>query len=292
MTILNRKDIEAEIKSGKLIHNADIHNIEACSYDMTIGTIFTSDGQKINSEHQHSNEPVVIKPGEIISFFTKEELELPNDISATAFAMNSLSSKGLLVLNPGHVDPGFKGPLTVKALNLTKTPLSVEIGSEIFTVIFDRLDTATDEPYSRNEPRYIKERKFNEKNVVSAPKSLADLIVFTENNPFPTRSEINGIVSKHWSTILSLFIMVMTFIAAIVAAYNSVSTESPSDGQYNKSESSIIELKNKISYLENKIENKSHADETKNKITALENEIIGIKKNYENLKKKKSVGVK
>jgi len=105
MSILTDKEIEQEIDSRSLILKADKSNIQACSYDMTIGTIFTGDGDKINNAHEKAKEPKVIKPGEIVSFFTEEELDLPDNISATAFAMNSWSSKGLLVLNPGHIDP-------------------------------------------------------------------------------------------------------------------------------------------------------------------------------------------
>jgi deoxycytidine triphosphate deaminase len=103
----------------------------------TIGTIFRED-QILRAEGGRANERIIIEPGEIVSVLTLEELNLPGDVAATAFAINSQSREGLMVLNPGHVDPGFRGPLSVKAINLRKVPLSIAGGDKIFTVIFER----------------------------------------------------------------------------------------------------------------------------------------------------------
>src|SRR6185437_8683197 len=110
---LTYDDIANELAHKRLIIGGELSCVEACSYDMRVGTIFR-DGSRISG----AKGQVILQPGDIVSLFTLEELNLPADIAATAFAINAMSSEGLLVLNPGHVDPGFRGPLTVKAINI------------------------------------------------------------------------------------------------------------------------------------------------------------------------------
>ncbi len=147
--ILSKQDIEAKIDSGELVLNAVKANLEACSYDLRIGTIFKN-GQIINENHPDANRQFDIQPGEIINLFTWEEIKLSSKIMATVFARNAESSfKGLLVLNPGHIDPGFQGLITIKAINLGKDPLSIQRGQKILTIIFEEMPNVTTSPALR-----------------------------------------------------------------------------------------------------------------------------------------------
>jgi deoxycytidine triphosphate deaminase len=187
--VLNSADIEREIDNQRLMRGADKNLIQACSYDMRIGTIF-KDGRPITGPQTQGNE-VQVQPGEIISLFTQEELALPADIMATAFAINSMSSQGLLVLNPGHVDPGFVGPLTVRAINIRKTPKAINLGTKIFTVIFERLPTPTPTPYNRNVSRQEREIEFNAMDLEQNPKSLTSLVFEGKDHPFITAEAVD-----------------------------------------------------------------------------------------------------
>jgi hypothetical protein len=57
----------------KLLNISDFEpsNLEACSYDLRIGTIFQH-GQIINKAHDKHSEQFVIKPGEVIYLLTWE----------------------------------------------------------------------------------------------------------------------------------------------------------------------------------------------------------------------------
>src|SRR5207253_3036493 len=148
-----REDILAEMEAGHLIKNAIREGVQPCSYDLRIGTIFFEDKIIRQASSEQDQNPVILGPGGIISLLTLEELDLPNDISATAFAMNVMSSQGVLVLNPGHGDPGYRGPLTVRILNVRATPKALLFGTPIFTVIFHRLPKPTHQGYGSNKPR-------------------------------------------------------------------------------------------------------------------------------------------
>lgn len=193
--ILTKNEIAQLIDDIELIKDATAINIQGCSYDLRIGTIFR-DGQVINADHHKAMDQHIIEPGEVVSIFTLEELQLPDDIAATAYPMNKQSSEGLLVLNPGHVDPGFKGPLTVRALNLRKVPMAISREADIFTVVFERLATPT-QLYARNKARHAREREYNARDVELSPRNLARLITLPANSPFPDRAEVERMIRKH-----------------------------------------------------------------------------------------------
>lgn len=218
--ILSRQDIEEAIDNNIIIKDASKSSLQACSYDMRIGTIF-KDGQIINNSHADANHQISVKPGEIISVFTWEELDLPSNIMATVFAINELSSKGLLVLNPGHIDPGFKGCLSVKAVNLRKAPLTISRGTKIFTIVFQILPKSTTTPYDKYIPREERERDFNARDVEVATRNLSELVILGKDSPYPDRREVKEIVQKHWMTWLTL---ILTLIAALAGVLSVVLT--------------------------------------------------------------------
>jgi len=121
-------------------------------------------------------------------------LHLPDDMEATGFAINSMSSEGFLVLNPGHIDPGFQGPLSVKAVNLQKAPISINRGDAVFTVIFERLPAATQSPYANNMPRTQRENELNQEDLRTAARSLSELVTLGSNSAYPTRLEVQRMV--------------------------------------------------------------------------------------------------
>jgi len=195
--ILTGDEIRLEIAAGHLIKNHVDAGIQGCSYDLRIGTIFSEDRIIRRVPNGQDQDPIIVPPGGIISLFTLEDLDLPDDVSATAFAMNFMSSEGVLVLNPGHVDPGFKGPLTVRILNVRATSKALLFGTPIFTVIFQRLPKST-KPYSRNKSREQRELDFKAKDVEQNPKTLVGLINAGKDKPLMTVDEVDKRIREHW----------------------------------------------------------------------------------------------
>jgi deoxycytidine triphosphate deaminase len=226
--ILRKEDIIEEMKAGRLIKEGSEENVQACSYDMTIGTIFI-DKEKLTPTDKKS---VTLSPGAIVSVFTKEELDLPQDIAATAFAINAMSSEGLLVLNPGHIDPGFKGPLTVRAINLRATSKAITFGTRIFTVIFDRLPAATAHPYSQNKTREEREIDFHAKDVEQNPESLFKLVTLGKDKPLMTAEEVDRRITEHMmsraiflGTMLSVVLALIAALFAVIAVFKDTSNK-------------------------------------------------------------------
>jgi len=214
--ILTASDIRHAMNAG-LIVGGDKNRVRGCSYDLTIGTIFWE-----NKILKDPNTLVIVPPGGVVSILTTEELHLPDNICATAFAINKMSSEGFLVLNSGHVDPGFKGPLTVKALNIRKVDMPLHAGASIFTVVFQRLPQAT-EPFPHNFPtRADKERSFNETIVQTSPRTIFEMMEADRDGPYPGRHEVNSMINRHWLSWLTAGASVLTLLLAGVAAYKAV----------------------------------------------------------------------
>jgi deoxycytidine triphosphate deaminase len=223
--MLTDKQIRALQARTKMIVGYDDKRVQPASYDMVVGSIFRNgkiiQDARLNGFVERVRaklEPIIgnrkigailIEPGEVVTMLTKEHLELPPYIAATAHAMNAQSSEGLLVLNPGHVDPGYCGPLTVVALNLRKVPLALHIGDKIFTVVFDKLTEESEKPYvSKLGGRDEFERAANKKVVELSIGSLESLLSVSEK-------DIHSAITNHW---LSRLIVAVTIIAAVAAS--------------------------------------------------------------------------
>jgi len=215
--ILCKQDIKSAIKDYQLITDTDEEDcFQPCSYDLRIGTIFR-DGQIINEYHEKANSKFIIPPGEIVSIATLEEIRLPNDVAATAFPINSQSRKGLMVLNPGHVDPGFNGFLTVKVINLRKVPLPISRGDKIFTIIFEGLPKPVSDPYTSNNPRHKREGFISQQDLEVSPKSLYEIIKISKDETFTTKQDVKNIITTHWISILTIILAIVAALASIIA---------------------------------------------------------------------------
>ena len=65
---------------------------------------------------------------------------MPSCLCGTVYSRNSLALAGILALNAGHVDPGYKGPIAIRLINLRATPWTLTLGQAIFTITFQTVD--------------------------------------------------------------------------------------------------------------------------------------------------------
>lgn len=226
--IIVKQDLKFCFDNYQLISHYDSSNLEASSYDLRIGTIF-----KDKKVIKDTEEQLSIEPGEIINLFTLEEVNLPPNVAATVYPINSQSSRGLLVLNPGHIDPGYHGPITVKAINLRRVTLPINRGKKILTIIFYVLPKSTTSPYARNKPRDKMENSFNSNLIEQDTNNLSEIIALKKDGPYPTRQEVKELMQKesyqneqdverliqeHWMSKWTLFLTLFAAIGSIVAA--------------------------------------------------------------------------
>lgn len=216
--VLVRGEILECIRAGKLVVGAaePDKRVRGCSFDLTVGTIFW--GGRVLRRKNSEPQQVVVPPGGVVGIFTEESLKLPSDVYGTAFAINAMSSKGFLVLNSGHVDPGFEGPLTVKALNVRKTSIAISQGDPIFTVLFTPIGKSAP-VFKGNKSASDREREFNAETVQSSPQTLGEMISVDPNGPFPTRDEVRELVRSDSIVRLTLGLTAIAALASVLALF-------------------------------------------------------------------------
>lgn len=228
--VLLGEEISYLISQQRLIANSCENSIQGASYDLRVGTIFyskTLTGRDCICEAPPS---IRLMPGELVSIFTMEDLDLPLNICGAAFGLNSKTSKGLLVMNSGHVDPGFRGPLTVTAINMTKLPLTLRVGDPILTVIFERLSRDA-RHYEKNTPRDLREKHFADYIANQSARNIVDLVAFSPDEQFVTHEQMNekagfalsntiawiGLLLAAIFGIVSLVVSILSLIIAVEA---------------------------------------------------------------------------
>ena len=116
--------------------------IRGCSVDLTIGEIYvpgTAEGQLGSSTKGRSN--LTLEQGHTAVIRTHEEVALTAAQAAVVFPTSSVSLQGLLMTNPGHVDPGYLGHLHVTVINFGSKPYPLQKGGRLLRALFfEQLD--------------------------------------------------------------------------------------------------------------------------------------------------------
>ena len=157
MSVLTRAELERRFAANQLVtdarrKDATTFDLECASYDLMAGALVWKDPSHLRKKGRiktafydpelppHRQPTVTLQPGQMMFVITKEELNLPLDICATVLSRNNLARKGILALNAGHVDPGFRGPIVIRLISLRTTPWPLVLGEPIFTVVFQTMD--------------------------------------------------------------------------------------------------------------------------------------------------------
>ena len=102
---------------------------------------------------QADNYSYTLKPREIILFQTKEIVKLPIDIMAMYSALNTVATKGILLVNASMVEAKYEGPLSGILVNFFKIDGAI------------KNDKVTDD--QTDDGKYSKELRDKAKNVFS-----------------------------------------------------------------------------------------------------------------------------
>jgi deoxycytidine triphosphate deaminase len=129
---------------------------QAASLDLTVGAIFTRrDGKPHavrpstdpNVSVPDADQPSIsLSPGEVAIVVTREEISLPLNIIANSLPVMSRTRDGILVLSHGHIDPGYRGYLVVRLLNMSSSAYRLRLGARVITLTLEQLPGKA-EPY-------------------------------------------------------------------------------------------------------------------------------------------------
>ncbi len=124
--------------------------IQPSSLDLRVGRIYVPGAKPGHlGSHGHGAASQMLSPGASVIVSTFEEIKMPADLGGIVFPPSELSSKGVLVANIGHIDPGFCGHLRFTIINMGAKPLALERGRDIVgTLLIFRLSTSSNAPWS------------------------------------------------------------------------------------------------------------------------------------------------
>lgn len=123
--------------------------VQPASIDLHIGKIYLPEIKK-NKRGSIDNPKTnyhTLQPGETVLVEVDEMLNVPPDHAGFGFPPSGTAVKGILMTNPGHIDPGFRGRLTFTLINMGKDPYTIKCDDIIFTTLWVKLSSSVEKGY-------------------------------------------------------------------------------------------------------------------------------------------------
>jgi dCTP deaminase len=123
--------------------------VQPCSIDLHIGEIFQP-GVKSGKQGSagYPKKELVLGTGQTAIIATQESIHLPANLAAFGFPPSHISSRALLMTNPGHVDPGYSGTLQFTVINMGKENYVLRFKDLIVTLLIFKLDKPVSVDYA------------------------------------------------------------------------------------------------------------------------------------------------
>ncbi|MGB0218571.1 MAG: dCTP deaminase domain-containing protein [Sinimarinibacterium flocculans] len=147
MTAMSDASIRAQMKSGNLILDGDETSAKHCSYEFHASRVVYGVSEEeltptvIELSSPHADSVAMIQPSAVAWIRSKERVRVPVDHVGLWVQTNSLSRRGLLLLNSTLVEPGYEGYLCAHVVNLSSNVVSVGGSTIIAKLLFLALDS-------------------------------------------------------------------------------------------------------------------------------------------------------
>lgn len=146
MTTLSNIDLEAEMKSGKLLTGVDLKMVEGSSYQLRLGNVYYDLSENGKRFELNADQKVLIKPGHRVVLITQEEFDVPHNMVSRIVSKGSLFSVGLSPVAT-YADPGFSGKLGIVTQNFSNHYIELSQGEPIAKADFTLLSQPSTKPY-------------------------------------------------------------------------------------------------------------------------------------------------
>jgi len=121
----------------KLVTGASLANLKHGTLDLTIGSIIPIGKQVDSKKKQISREGgCFLEPREMVWGLSKEEFDMPGNVTGLATLKTAFTKDGILALNVGIIDSLFKGPISTALINFSDRPRPIRIGDRFFRLVF------------------------------------------------------------------------------------------------------------------------------------------------------------
>jgi dCTP deaminase len=149
--------ISPRVHRWRQVPEGDYHGahskIQAASLDLTIGNIHVpgTEDDRPGGAFTPLTE-YALSQGHTAVLRTRETLNLGPKLAGIAFPPATLSLKGLLMTNPGHIDPGYRGHLHLTVINMSRESFPLRRGDRICRVLLIPLNEKAEAPYNDRHP--------------------------------------------------------------------------------------------------------------------------------------------
>jgi len=184
--------------------------------DLRVGRIY------IRGREFHSRtDRVELPPGALIHIESIERVTLPKHIMGFLVPKNSKSEAGLLMLNAGHIDPGWEnGFLTAEVMNLTAGNFPIMVGETLFSIVLQYVHSPATKP-PRLEPDDIRRLKARQA-MEARPRTGYEFYLESLKNEiardYATKKEAREEVFTRRNTVIAFAGLLIATFAAILGA--------------------------------------------------------------------------
>jgi dCTP deaminase len=266
MKQLRDLDIVKKILEGKIVKNGlpdpyctynsetdkwyEVNSpVQPASLDLHVGEIYLPD------KSQKSRDKYCLSSGQTVIITTSEELFLPSNISAFGFPPDNLSQNGIIMVNLGHIDPGWEGRIKFILINVGKEDYPIKKNDVVATFLFYELEGDVKVNYSQRRPNISFPIQPDIKNLTSVlykdfldvDKRANDIVKKTVNKNTVINSLI-GTIAVALFTALGYF-----YSSSNTDKINDIDKQVQilrNDYGYNKLYMQVDSLKKKIDFLE------------------------------------------
>jgi len=135
--------------------------IQPASLDLTVGRVFIPGAKP--GKPGSATKPItesVLKPGCTAVVYTHETIQMPPFLCGLCFPPDHMSSFGILMTNPGHVDPGFVGKLRFTLINMSEEDFILRPGKRIATLMLLRVEGDSARDYAQRWGAQVEDEEF------------------------------------------------------------------------------------------------------------------------------------
>jgi deoxycytidine triphosphate deaminase len=145
-----------DILARGLIIGGSTQNLKNSTYDLTVGEIIPIGKDAVRARRKEPPTTYYLEPREMVWVLSKEEFDLPKDVTGLATLRTTFTKQGILALNVGIIDSFFRGPISTALINFSDRPRRIDVGDRFFRVAFLEHDDVTahharDESLERGE---------------------------------------------------------------------------------------------------------------------------------------------
>ncbi len=164
MTIISDTEIRARMAKGELVPTGDPARANECSYSFVAGAAFLAGSKEPPIDFSESGVAVrlVVEPGKMVWVRVQERVRIPKDLVGFWWQTNTLSRKGLMLVNMSMVEPGYEGDLACLFVNFGNGSVLIDARTPIAKMVFVDVRGPVASPYLKRKTRERYDFELNE----------------------------------------------------------------------------------------------------------------------------------